>query len=69
MEYQRQRKFSAKKLGVTLAALDQIVAELRKRREEASQPSLYPHWNVEPYPEPANSEWLLSALIKCIRKP
>ena len=68
MEYQRERKFSAKKLGVTVAALDQIVADRRKRREEASQPSLYPHWDVEPYPEPVDSERLLWALIKCIRK-
>ena len=49
IEYSRNRKGAAKRLCVTVAALDKIVSEHRKNVDEES--ATLPHWQVEPWPD------------------
>jgi hypothetical protein len=59
-EYDRRRKDEAKKLGVTLAALDREVADLRARQKPGR--NFLPHWEVQPWPENVDGAALLDAL-------
>src|SRR5215469_6623734 len=66
--YGKRRKAAAKKLGITAATLDKIVAERRVRRSAQTGPeTLLPHWDVEPWHEPVASDQLLSAIVERIR--
>jgi putative DNA primase/helicase len=68
IEYDRARKNAAKQLGVTTAALDEVVAERRKEHKEEGTPSAWPHWDVDPWSESVDSERLLKAITERIRK-
>ena len=66
--YGKRRKAAAKKLGITTATLDKIVAERRVRRSAQTGPeTLLPHWDVEPWHEPVASDQLLGAIVERIR--
>jgi 5S rRNA maturation endonuclease (ribonuclease M5) len=58
--YAKRRKDAAARIGVTLAALDKIVAEVRSepRSEEPA------HWQLERWPEPVATADLLTDLTK-----
>jgi putative DNA primase/helicase len=60
VDYDRQRKAEAKKLGIKLATLDREVADLRAQQKPAH--NFLPHWNVEPWPEEVNGAALLDDL-------
>jgi putative DNA primase/helicase len=60
VEYDRQRKEEAKKLGIKLATLDREVADLRAQQKPAR--NFLPHWNVEPWPEEVDGAALLDDL-------
>jgi Protein of unknown function (DUF3631)/Bifunctional DNA primase/polymerase, N-terminal len=59
-EYDLRRKQEAKKLGVTLAALDHEVAERRTQQKPAR--NFLPHWEVQPWAEKVDGVALLDAL-------
>jgi putative DNA primase/helicase len=60
-EYSRTRKDAAKRLGVTVAALDQVVSQHRKRADEES--ATLPHWQVEPWPDAVPPAALLDSIV------
>ena len=68
IEYARARKAAAKNLGIPAGTLDKEINERHKQEKEAETPAAWPHWVVEAWPEPINSEHLLQALIGHIRK-
>ncbi len=68
IDYGRVRKEAAKQLGVTASVLDKEVNKHRKQHEEESTPPVWPHWDVEPWPESVDSEQLFRALTERIRK-
>lgn len=61
LEYHRQHKAAADRLGVPLRAIDD---EVKARREDAEIAPLYGHWIVEPWPEPVEGGSLLRDIIK-----
>jgi putative DNA primase/helicase len=61
IEYGRTRKDAAKRLGVTVAALDQVVNQHRKRADEES--ATLPHWQVEPWPDAVAPAALLDSIV------
>ncbi len=64
IEFARQRKRTAKELGVSSSAID---AELESRRgPEKEAAPLHGHWIVEPWPEPVDGGSLLRDIIRCI---
>jgi hypothetical protein len=68
LDYGKRRKAAAKKLEITTATLDKIVAERRVRRSAQTGPeTLLPHWDVEPWHEPVASDQLLGAIVERIR--
>jgi putative DNA primase/helicase len=66
IEYDRQRKEEAKKLGIKLDTLDREVAKLRAKQEAADNP--LPHWNVEPCPDPVDGAALLDSIQQVFRR-
>ena len=68
IEYGRARKGAAKRLGVSVGALDEEVKEHRKQHKEESTSSAWAHWNVEPWAESVDSGRLFQALTERIRK-
>jgi hypothetical protein len=65
IDYERQRKQVAKVLGVRTPTLDRDVARCRELRKNTD---LYPHWTVEPWPEPVDTAELLQAIEKQITR-
>jgi putative DNA primase/helicase len=65
LAYARVRKDEAKKLGVTVGALDKAVAA---GRSGGGQPSgaAYAIWRVEPWPDPVDGAKLLDAIARRI---
>jgi putative DNA primase/helicase len=68
LAYQRRRIEEAAKLGITVKALDKVVAKKRIELEADHIPMLYPHWTVEPWEEPVDGSILLEMLVKKIRR-
>ena len=60
MDYQRRRRQEAKRLGISVAALDKLVRQTRAQAEE--EDSALPHWQVEPWDEPVDGADLLADL-------
>jgi putative DNA primase/helicase len=68
LDYGKRRKAAAKKLGITAATLDKIMAERRVRPSGQRGPeTLLPHWDVEPWHEPVAGDQLLGAIVERIR--
>ena len=68
LAYGRRRKEAAKQLGIGVAALDKVVEQRRsKLEEEATAQPLFPHWTVEPWPEPVDGDALILALVRRIQ--
>jgi Protein of unknown function (DUF3631) len=67
LAYARRRKEAAKQIGITVAELAEIVADMRGERKEPSS-GLYKHWNVEPWDQPVDGGILLRALTECLRR-
>ncbi len=65
IEFARQRKRTAKELGVPSSAID---AELEARRSEKQAAPLYGHWIVEPWLETVEGDSLLRDIILRIRR-
>lgn len=59
--YERERKASAKKLGVRVSVLDKMVEGRRTVVEEENEPSLFP--KLDPWPEPVDGAELLGVLV------
>jgi hypothetical protein len=59
LKYAQCSKQEAKNLGVTVAVLNKLVAEQRKK---VSERDFLPHWNVEPWPEEVDGDALLDGL-------
>ncbi len=60
IEYGRARKDAAKKLRVTVAALDRVVSE---RRKQADEGGALPHWQVKPWPDAVTPAALLDSIV------
>ena len=65
VEFARERKRAAQRLGVSQAA---IKDELNARRGEEEATPLHDHWVVEPWPEPVEGDALLRDIILRIRR-
>lgn len=59
-EYDRKRKDTAKVIGITVATLDNAVAEWRGHAN--AKDANLPHWSVEPWPEAVSGDRLLNPL-------
>ena len=66
--YDQQRKTAAKELGIRKSTLDEEVRAYRERAKEDAEPSLYPHWAVEPCDGVVDGAVLLQALIRRIQR-
>jgi hypothetical protein len=66
VEYDRCRKETAQRLGITLATLDSEVASLRLQKQQDD--AIPPHWQVESWEEPINCETLLKALVSRLQR-
>jgi hypothetical protein len=70
-EYCKRRRASAEELGISVSALDEEINLRRKpiRAETEEKPDLplFPHWQVEPWPEPVDGPSLIFALVRRIR--
>jgi putative DNA primase/helicase len=66
--YQKRREEAAKQLAVSLRVLDKEVARRRAEIEREAAPSLYPHWDVEPWDEPVDGGLLLRSLVERIKR-
>jgi hypothetical protein len=67
-DYGKRRNAGAKKLGITTATLDKIMAEWRVQRSAQTGPeTLLPHWEVEPWHEPVAGDQLLGTIVERIR--
>ncbi len=64
IEYDRNRKEAASKLGISVAALDMSVKAARKPIVN-SQPSMFP--TVEPHPEPVVPDELVQELVAMLK--
>src|SRR5262249_7732926 len=53
-------------LKLRTRVLDQEVEKRRTKQQADQIPSLYPHWDVEPWPEPVDTGILLRALTEQI---
>jgi putative DNA primase/helicase len=65
VEFARQRKRAAKRLGVSAADID---AELEARRDERILAPLYGHWIVDPWPDPVEGDSLLRDIIRRLQR-
>jgi hypothetical protein len=65
IEFARLKKEAAHELGV---GSPDIEHELRRRRDEKEAAPLHGHWNVEPWPEPADGDSLLRDIIRRIHR-
>jgi hypothetical protein len=68
IEYSRTRKDAAKRLRLSVAVLDKEVNEHGTQCAEESSPSAWPHWEVEPWAEPVDSERLFREVTERILK-
>jgi 5S rRNA maturation endonuclease (ribonuclease M5) len=69
LQYAKRRKEAADEIGITVSALDKIVAEARgESKDKEPAPALYEHWNVEPWDEAVDGDVLLRALVEAIRR-
>lgn len=60
LRYGRERLSAAKKIDITVGALDKLVSEQRKANDaEGAQPV---HWNIEPWHEPVDGAALLDSV-------
>src|SRR5262245_49135515 len=66
IEYDRQRKEEARKLGIKLETLDREVAKVRAKQKTADD--TLPHWNFEPCPDPVDGAALLDAIRQVLRR-
>jgi putative DNA primase/helicase len=66
LEYDRQRKEAAERVGVRVATLDKAVSE--KRASANNDDGALPHWKVEPSPEPVDGAALLNNLRQVFRR-
>jgi putative DNA primase/helicase len=60
LAYQRRRLQEAKHLGISVAALDKLVRQIRVQAEE--EDSALPHWQVDPWDNPIDGADLLADL-------
>jgi putative DNA primase/helicase len=66
--YHKERGAAVEELGLTLKVLDTLVAKKRiELAAEATRP-LFPHWAVEPWPEPVDGGVLLQLIVEKIRR-
>src|SRR5262249_36186770 len=69
LDYERQRKEAAEKLGVRTNILDRLVEAERVRLGKDAKPDvLFEHWNVEAASEPIDTGILLRAIKEAIRR-
>jgi Protein of unknown function (DUF3631) len=64
--YARRRKEEAEKLGITAAALDDVVKDARIAASGGKL--LFEHWNIEPWPEAIDSAALFGAVEARLRQ-
>jgi putative DNA primase/helicase len=65
LKYAQCSKQEAKSLGITVAALNKLVAEQRKK---VSEREFLPHWNVAPWPGEIDGDALLDELRNYFRR-
>jgi len=69
LDYAKRRRAAAKELGINVGALDREVEARREAFAVRRGPApLFPHWIVEPWPEPVNGDALLPAIIGRIKR-
>jgi putative DNA primase/helicase len=69
LEYDRQRKRAARDLGVRNSSLDKEVAGRRAELGAEAEPTpLYPHWDVEPWPEAVDGDTLIRDVMHRVRR-
>ena len=71
LQYDQGRKAAAKKLGVRVPVLDDLVARARAKLGSGADkdgPALYDHWAVEPWPEPVDGGIVLRALKEVVQR-
>jgi putative DNA primase/helicase len=67
LEYQIERKPAAKRLGISVTALDRMVKAQRPKGSSKDDFTL-PHWNVQPWPTEVPGAELLNELTTTFRK-
>jgi hypothetical protein len=72
LEYERERKAAAERLGVRSSILDKLVeAERIASGSKSAEPAssfLYDHWDVELWPEAVDGEILFRALVETLHR-
>jgi hypothetical protein len=66
LDYAKQRKRAAAKLGISVGDLDRFVAEQRAEKKIDEMEMLYDHWQVLPWDEAVDGKTLFRALQECI---
>ena len=68
-DYDKRRKEAANELGIRRSTLDgEVAARRSEQAEEARQPPLFGHWEVEPWSEPVETSALIASLFERIRR-
>jgi len=66
LDYAKQRKAAAERLGIRVTELDEAV---KAARDSSPAESLYAHWDVEPSDQPVDPEGLIADLTARICSP
>jgi putative DNA primase/helicase len=67
LQYEQRRRDAARELGIRSGALDDEV-EARRQRGQIKGPLPFGHWEVEPWPESVDTDVLLLALKRRVRR-
>jgi hypothetical protein len=68
MLYETARISAAASLNMRVDVLDRFVREARKAEGNDTAPPLYPHWVVEPWAEPVETDALLREIVQRINR-
>jgi putative DNA primase/helicase len=68
LDYERERKEVAQRLGIRASMLDKLVQAVRGDPAKEAAPPLYEHWKVEGANEPVDGAALLQAIRAAIRE-
>lgn len=70
LDYDKRRKRVAKDLGVRESSLDKEVEGRRAELAAEAEPTpIYPHWNVEPWPEAVDGDALIRDIMRRVPCP